>query len=177
MLFELCQRDGKDADIRCDRNGKRNMASVYVDGELLASSYSEQKENATFHADKAAVNKLPRTTSEIKWINSMMISMWKMTLKKQNTSYMTVCGKKKWPNPEYIARPLPSKSLNMHYLQLDRVFGRDDEKKDVFFVKVETKEGEEGSVLITGSAKPKLRDAQSYAATRIIRKLHELNLT
>ncbi|KAK6149347.1 hypothetical protein DH2020_016872 [Rehmannia glutinosa] len=57
-LFELCQKDGKRVDIKHWRKGDRNIASVYVDGNFVATASSEQKENAKLHAAKVALQKL-----------------------------------------------------------------------------------------------------------------------
>ena len=64
LLFELCQKDGKQADIRHWRKGEKSIASVYVDGQFVVSISFEQKENAELHAAKAAVQKLSYKTNE-----------------------------------------------------------------------------------------------------------------
>ena len=46
MLFELCQKQGKQVDIKYWKNGEKNVATVYVDGKFIASGSSEKKETA-----------------------------------------------------------------------------------------------------------------------------------
>ena len=58
MLFELCQKQGKDVDIISWKKGLKNVASVYVDGQFVASGSSEQKEIAKLNAAKGALHKL-----------------------------------------------------------------------------------------------------------------------
>uniref|UniRef100_A0A2N9H2J4 RNase III domain-containing protein n=1 Tax=Fagus sylvatica TaxID=28930 RepID=A0A2N9H2J4_FAGSY len=61
MLFELCQKQGKQVDIKHWRNGAKNIASVYVDGAFVASGSSEQKEIAKLNAAKQALLKLSKS--------------------------------------------------------------------------------------------------------------------
>lgn len=58
MLFELCQKEGKQVKIKHRRKGLTNFASVYIDGKLIASSSTEQKETAKLNAAKDALQKL-----------------------------------------------------------------------------------------------------------------------
>ncbi|KAF9623368.1 hypothetical protein IFM89_001288 [Coptis chinensis] len=58
MLYELCQKQGKNVDIKHWRNGKNNITNILVDGKLLASVCSEQKETSKLSAAKAALEKM-----------------------------------------------------------------------------------------------------------------------
>ncbi|KAI5441534.1 hypothetical protein KIW84_010854, partial [Lathyrus oleraceus] len=60
MLYEICQKNGKKVDIEQQRNGAKSTANVYVDGELVASASSDQKDIARLEAAKAALHKLER---------------------------------------------------------------------------------------------------------------------
>ncbi|KAI8010658.1 Ribonuclease 3-like protein 2 [Camellia lanceoleosa] len=62
-------QEGKQVDITHWRRGEENIASVYVDGEFIASSASEHKENAKLHAAKAALEKLSHSNSEFILVN------------------------------------------------------------------------------------------------------------
>lgn len=85
-------------DIKHWRKGDKDIASVYVSGELIASASSEQKENAKLHAARAALEKLcvPEKmdvdynciagTDEIEGAKKILHD---------------ICGKKKWPKPTY----------------------------------------------------------------------------
>ncbi|KAF9591102.1 hypothetical protein IFM89_001446 [Coptis chinensis] len=46
LLYELCQKQGKNVDIKHWRNGENNITNILVDGKLLASACSEQKETS-----------------------------------------------------------------------------------------------------------------------------------
>ncbi|KAF9589775.1 hypothetical protein IFM89_028684 [Coptis chinensis] len=46
MLYELCQKQDKNVDIKHWRNGENNITNILVDGKLLASACSEQKETS-----------------------------------------------------------------------------------------------------------------------------------
>ncbi|GKE19270.1 ribonuclease 3-like protein 2, partial [Tanacetum coccineum] len=67
-LFEICQKDEKQLEIKHWVKGDRNIASVFVDGIFLASGSSETKENAKLHAAEATLSKLTRSKS----INSIV---------------------------------------------------------------------------------------------------------
>ena len=41
MLFDLCQKQGKDVDILPWKKGLKIAASVYVDGQFIASGSSK----------------------------------------------------------------------------------------------------------------------------------------
>ncbi|KAK2970945.1 hypothetical protein RJ640_004737 [Escallonia rubra] len=101
MLFELCQKDGKHVDIRHWRKGEKNIASVYVDGTFIASGSSEQKENAKLHAAKAALQKLadPIINRANMDICSELNGIGEIEGAKQKLNEL--CGKKKWPKPNY----------------------------------------------------------------------------
>lgn len=100
MLFELCQKDGKQVDIRHWRKGERNIASVYVDGHFVASASSEQKENAKLHAAKAALCKLSYESGDkMSDIFSQLNGDNEIEGGKQKLHEL--CGKKKWPKPNY----------------------------------------------------------------------------
>lgn len=97
MLYELCQKDGKQVDIKHWRKGERDIASIYVDGQFITSASSENKENAKLHAAKAALQKLAfksigKTDTEVE--PNTEIDGAKQKLHE-------LCGRKKWPIPTY----------------------------------------------------------------------------
>ncbi|CAI9755040.1 unnamed protein product [Fraxinus pennsylvanica] len=155
MLFELCQKDGKQVDIRHWRKGERNIASVYVDGHFVASASAEQKENARLHAAKASLQKLSYTSSDMMRPDIFSELNGEMEIEGAKQKLHELCGKKKWPRPDY---------------KVDREVGRSHEKKYVCSVQIEINE----SVLLsTGNEKTRIRDAENSAASAMLRGLRE----
>lgn len=102
MLFELCQKQGKQVDIRHWRKGAKNIASVYVNGRFVASGSSEQKEIAKLNAAKQALSKL----SQSKPTNTGMFefsvrSDGSFEIEGAKQILNELCGKKKWHRPTY----------------------------------------------------------------------------
>lgn len=102
MLFKICQKNGKQVDIKHCRNDDKSLASVYVDGELFASASSDQKDIARLEAAKDALHKLahllPASTMVFDLCTgvdgTLEIEQAKMNLHK-------ICVVKKWPKPVY----------------------------------------------------------------------------
>ncbi|CAK9165503.1 unnamed protein product [Ilex paraguariensis] len=106
MLFELCQKDGKQVDIRHWRKGEKNIASVYVDGTFIASGCSEQKENAKLHAAKAALKKLSYPTTNDKMALDLYVDLnGTNDIEGAKQKLHEFCDKKKWPKPSYKLGP------------------------------------------------------------------------
>lgn len=55
MLYELCQKLGKKLDFTYSKNGAESVTNVYVDGKLLSTASSEQKETSKLAAAKDAL--------------------------------------------------------------------------------------------------------------------------
>ncbi|XP_028059505.1 ribonuclease 3-like protein 2 [Camellia sinensis] len=102
MLFEFCQKEGKQVNIKYRRRRKKNIARVYVDGKFIASSSCEQKENAKFQAAKAASEKLSHSNGEDKMNVDIYISMnGTNEIEGAKQKLHEICGKKRWPKPTY----------------------------------------------------------------------------
>ncbi|KAK4398549.1 Ribonuclease 3-like protein 2 [Sesamum angolense] len=102
MLFELCQKYGKKVEIKHSRKGESEIiASVYVNGLLIASASSEQKENAKLHAAKAALCKLSYESGDI--MNADIFSQLNgdNEIEGAKRELHRLCDKKKWPRPNY----------------------------------------------------------------------------
>lgn len=158
LLFEVCQKDGKQVDIRHWRKGDRNIATVFVDGEFIASASSEQKENAKLHAAKAALEKLPShiTNGRVNMdICSGLDGKYEIEGAKQKLH--EVCGKRKWPKPSY---------------SIVKEVGPAHERKFVCLVKFEIPDG---VVYVEGDEKSRLKDAETSAASMMLRGLREHN--
>lgn len=102
LLFELCQKQGKHVDIKHWKTDSKNIASVFVDGEFVASGSSEQKEIAKLNAAKEALYKLSESMS-IKFGMFELIKDidGKFEIEGAKQKLNEVCCKKKWPKPVY----------------------------------------------------------------------------
>ncbi|KAL7130924.1 hypothetical protein ABFS83_13G164900 [Erythranthe nasuta] len=153
MLFELCQKDGKKVEIRYRREGERNIASVYVDGQFVESASSEQKENAKLHAAKAALRKLSYESDEIMNVDDRLNMDNEIEGAKQKLHEL--CGKKKWPKPNY---------------KIEREVGRAHEKRYLSSVKIEISEG---TLFVIGNEKSRLKEADNSAASAMLLALKD----
>lgn len=102
MLYEICQKNGKKVDIEQQRNGAKSTANVYVDGELVASASSDQKDIARLEAAKAALHKLERLLPATTMIRDCYVGIdgtFEVEAAKQKL--YAICGIKKWPKPVY----------------------------------------------------------------------------
>lgn len=89
MLFELCQKQGKELDIIHWKKETKSIVSVYVDGELVASDSSEQKEIAKLNAAKGALRKLSHSMPCNDGLADILESIVDhLRLKEQNRSCM-----------------------------------------------------------------------------------------
>ncbi|KAG7953870.1 hypothetical protein I3843_12G131100 [Carya illinoinensis] len=158
MLFELCQKQGKRVDIKHWRKGAKNIASVYVNGVFVASGSSEQKEMSRLDAAKQALHKLsqcmpinigpPQFSVELN--GSFEIEGAKQKLHE-------LCIMKKWPKPIY---------------RIEKDAGPPHERKFVCSVQVATIGG---TFFMVGDEKSRVKEADSSAASYLIRALHESN--
>jgi hypothetical protein len=101
-LYEICQKNGKKVEIRQSRNGAKSTASVYVDGELVATACSDQKDIARLDAAKIAVHELERVLPA----TTMMSDPCKgldgtFEIEAAKQKLYAICGTKKWPKPVY----------------------------------------------------------------------------
>lgn len=102
MLFEICQKNGKQIDIKYLRDGDRTIANVVVDGKFVASASSDQKDLARLEAAKIALPKLahlvPSTNTKLNFYaeedGTLVVEAAKQKLHE-------FCGGKKWPKPVY----------------------------------------------------------------------------
>ena len=102
MLFELCQKQGKQVDIKFRKTGAKNVATVYVGGKFIASGSSEKKETAKLNAARQALLKLlesmPTNVGRLDFSFGLNKS-FEIDGAKQKLHEL--CGKKKWPKPIY----------------------------------------------------------------------------
>ena len=102
MLFELCQKQGKQVDIKFRKTGAKNVATVYVGGKFIASGSSEKKETAKLNAARQALLELlesmPTNVGRLDFSFGLNKS-FEIDGAKQKLHEL--CGKKKWPKPIY----------------------------------------------------------------------------
>lgn len=121
MLFGLCKKDGKQVEVEHRKEGDKNIASVYVDGQFVASASSEHKENAKLQVAKAALKELfydPYDEMDVEFVPSQKkktnvefapFQKIKMDVEFDPTKESEgakqklneLCGRKKWSKPSY----------------------------------------------------------------------------
>lgn len=154
MLFELCQKDGKQVNIKHWRHGVKNIATVFVDGKFVASSSTEQKETAKLKAAKKALLMLsePRSNGvEMKDCSKEFNETFEIEGSKQKLH--EICGKKKWPKPSY---------------RVEKEVGPAHDRRFVCAVHFETIHGKLSTV---GEEKSRVKDAENSAASSMLHGL------
>ncbi|KAF8414128.1 hypothetical protein HHK36_002127 [Tetracentron sinense] len=101
MLFELCQKKGKQVDIRHWRKGSKSIASIYADGKFIASGFSDQRENAKLNAAKEALEKLSQTEATDTEIDESPCVANGEDIEGAKQKLNELCGKKRWRKPSY----------------------------------------------------------------------------
>ncbi|GKV39598.1 hypothetical protein SLEP1_g47349 [Rubroshorea leprosula] len=156
MLFELCQREGKQVDIKHWKNGAKNIASVFIDGAFVASSSSEQKEIAKLNSAKVALDKLSKCLSSKTGVLEYSIAEdGSFEIEGAKQKLHELCRKRKWLKPSYC---------------IEKEEGPSHEKKYVCAVKVPTAEG---VLYMTGDERSRVKDAENSAASFLIGAFQE----
>ncbi|RAL44251.1 unnamed protein product [Cuscuta campestris] len=163
MLFEYCQKIGKKVDIKHRKNKETNIASIYIDGNHLVSSSSEQKENARLHAAKAALKKLAYEV-----VDTCSFEFDDKGNEGAKRKLHELCAKKKWTKPVY---------------SLEREIGPSHKKKFVCSVEIGSTDatffrvgGKRSHVLSAlGEKKSRIRDAENSAAYAMLCSLKDEN--
>jgi dsRNA-specific ribonuclease len=152
QLFELSQREGKQVNIENWRKGDKNIASVYIDGKLIASGSSDKKEGARIQAAKAALLKIPYSTNgemNFAQVNeNNEIDSAKQKLHK-------ISGKKRWSTPEY---------------RIEKEVGAPHEKKYICTCKIETSDK---ILFVSGQERRRVKDAENSAASMMFCGLYK----
>ncbi|KAJ9153816.1 hypothetical protein P3X46_027217 [Hevea brasiliensis] len=158
MLFELCQKQGKEVDIVHWKNGTKNIASVYVDGEFVATGSSEQKEIAKLNAAKGALHKLSHSMPSNGSLSDILDSInGSFEIEGAKQKLHELCGKKKWQKPSY---------------NIEKEMGPAHEKKFICSVQIATVDG---VLYMMGDEKTRIKDAEGSAASLMIQALQESN--
>lgn len=98
-LFEMCQKDGHQVDIKSGRKSDKNVASVYIDGNFIISASSDQKDNAKLQAAEAALEILAQNNVKMNICTDMDENFEVEAAAKKKLH--EVCVKKKWSKPRY----------------------------------------------------------------------------
>lgn len=152
LLYELCQKDGKQVDIKQDRQGQTIIASVFVDGQFVVSASSDQRENARLHAAKAALEKFSYGAAKKL---CLYICGESNTSEGAKQKLHDLCGKKKWAKPCY---------------RVEKEIGPAHERRYVCSVQI--KLGKD-VLFVTGDEKSRLKDAESSAALMMLDGLQD----
>ncbi|KAL5737574.1 hypothetical protein ACOSP7_030335 [Xanthoceras sorbifolium] len=156
LLFELCQKQGKQVYIKHWRAKTKTIASVFVDGQFVASGSSDQKEIAKLNAAKEALHKLSHSMP----INVGMFEVFndidgKFEIEGAKQKLHELCCKKKWPKPTY---------------KIEKDEGPAHDKKFVSSVQIAIPDG---VLFMEGDEKSRVKDAENCAASLMIRALQE----
>lgn len=76
-----------------------NICSIYVDGQLIATGTSDQKDIAKLNAAKEALAKLDKSVVSNIGVVCQVNEMNEIEAAKQKLHEL--CDKKKWPKPSY----------------------------------------------------------------------------
>ncbi|GJZ68624.1 ribonuclease 3-like protein 2 [Tanacetum coccineum] len=147
-LFEICQKDGKQLEIKHWMKGDRNIASVFVDGVFIASGSSETKENAKLHAAEAALSKLTRSksiNSIVPYVKSDSNEATEIEGAKQKLHEL--CNKKRWPKATYKVTNELGPAHDRRYTSSVEI----DVSNKVF--------------VVTGDERSRVKDAENSAAS------------
>ncbi|OIS99121.1 PREDICTED: ribonuclease 3-like protein 2 [Nicotiana attenuata] len=174
-LFGLCKKDGKQVEVEHRKEGDKNIASVYVDGQFIASASSEHKENAKLQVAKAALKELfydPYDEMDVEFVPSQKkktnvefapFQKIKMDVEFDPTKESEgakqklneLCGRKKWSKPSY---------------RIEKEIGPAHNRS--FACSVQVSIGE-NVFSVTGDEKSRVKDAENSAALAMIQGLQE----
>ncbi|KAJ6333238.1 hypothetical protein OIU77_009158 [Salix suchowensis] len=155
-LFEMCQKQGKIVDIKHWKNESRNIASVHIDGQFIASSSSEQKEIAKLNAAKGALLKLSNSFPTN--LNNVSLDIFdgsSFEIEGAKQKLHELCIRKKWPKPNY---------------NIENEMGPPHEKKFVCAVQISTADG---ILYVSGDERMRVKDGENSAASSMIRALQD----
>ncbi|KAM3343257.1 ribonuclease 3-like protein 2 isoform X1 [Capsicum galapagoense] len=187
MLFGLCKKDGKQVDVEHRKEGDKNIASVYLDGQFIASASSEHKENAKLQVAKAALKELYYNPYDKMDVESV-------PLQRKRRNAESIPFQKKKMDVESI--PFQKKKMDVEFDQtkesegakqkLNELCQREKWPKPTYRVEKEIGPAHdrrficsvqiviaEGMLFLMGDEKSRVKDAENSAALAMIRSLQE----
>ncbi|KAF7847273.1 hypothetical protein BT93_L3132 [Corymbia citriodora subsp. variegata] len=156
MLFEVCQKQGKKLEIRQTKKGSTNIASVYVDGNFIASCSSEHKEIAKLNAARRSLAELAPSEPINRGMIEIDVFDGPFEIEGAKQKLHELCDKKKWPKPIY---------------RKDES-GPPHSKKFACTVQIAT---DDGVYAMAGEQRSRVKDAENCAASLMCRALHQYN--
>ncbi|XP_055807585.1 ribonuclease 3-like protein 2 [Solanum dulcamara] len=173
MLFVLCKKDGKQVDVEHQKEGGKNIASVFLDGQFIASASSEHKENAKLQVAKAALKELyynPYDKMDVEVVpcqrkmrdvQSILFQKQKMDIEFDPTKESEgakqklneLCQREKWPKPTY---------------RVEKEIGPAHDRKFICSVQIAIAEG---MLFVMGEEKSRVKDGENSAALAMIQSL------
>ncbi|KAK6946980.1 Ribonuclease III domain, partial [Dillenia turbinata] len=156
MLFEFCQKQGKKVDIKHGRKGNKIIASVFVDGKLIASNGSDKKDTAKLNAAKAALKMLAPSNFKNMFREDYYVTDGTDEVEAAKQKLNELCSKKRWPKPIY---------------SLEKEEGLGHCKRFICSVQIPTIDG---VLYIKGDEKSRVKDAQNSAASMMLLSIQEL---
>ncbi|KAK4344508.1 hypothetical protein RND71_034684 [Anisodus tanguticus] len=201
MLLGLSKKDGKQVDVEHRKEGDKNIASVYLDGQFIASASSEHKENANLQVAKTALKELfynPYDKMDVEFVpfqkNKRDVQSVTFQNKRMDVEFDTtkesegakqklnkLCGRKKWPKPTYRALHIKWIFWTINMASTCVSYGKDIHliEKEIgpahdrrFICSVQIAIAE-GMLFVTGDEKSRVKDAENSAALAMIRGLQE----
>lgn len=97
QLYELCQKQGKQAELPYSSDGPKRVACVYVDGNFVASASCDKIETARLSAARLALLELAPSSV----IGSGGDSNGVFESQGAKQKLHEVCQKKRWTKPNY----------------------------------------------------------------------------
>ncbi|WMV48759.1 hypothetical protein MTR67_042144 [Solanum verrucosum] len=187
MLFGLCKKDGKQVDVEHRKEGDKNIASVYLDGQFIASASSEHKENAKLQVAKAALKELfynPCDKMDVEFVpfQRKKRDVESITFQKKKMDVESITFQKKKMDVEFD----PTKECEGAKQKLNGLCQREKWPKPTYRVEKEIGPAHdrrficsvqiiiaEGMLFVMGDEKSGVKDAENSAALATIRSLQE----
>ncbi|XP_065634946.1 ribonuclease 3-like protein 2 [Quercus suber] len=158
-LYDQCQKQGREVDIKDLRIEAKNIASVYVDGAFVASDISDDKDTARRNAAQLALLKLSKSMPTNLRRSDFSFGLNKsFEIEGAKQKLREVCQKKRWDKPSY---------------SIGKEEGPSNDKKYVCSVQIET---EDGGLFMAGEEKSRVKEAENSAASCLIRALLDSNI-
>lgn len=166
MLYELCQKLGKNVDFKYPKNGAESVTDVYVDGKLLSTASSEQKETSKLAAAKDALRKMmnPLFSQIESNANVQMPSRIESNANVQIVREVSEIREAKHKLIEYCSK-------NGFLKPTYRIVNQEGPSHDTRFVCSVQIENSGSISEISGNAKTKLKDAENSAASMMLHAL------
>ncbi|KAM4092293.1 hypothetical protein ACB094_06G028100 [Castanea mollissima] len=158
-LYDQCQKQGREVDIKNLSIGAKNIASVYVDGAFVASDRSDDMDTARRNAAELALLKLSKSMpTNLRRLEFSFGLNKSFEIEGAKQKLHEVCQKKRWAMPRY---------------SIVKEEGPSNDKKYVCSVQIETLDG---GLSMQGEEKSRVKEAENSAASCLIRALLDSNI-